>query len=295
MRIGKLLLFAQSLSNSFHLPPQVQGKLRPKVAVQAIKKKIAVDNPHVATYALGKRPDPVKETVLQLIQTWANAFRNEPSYRNIVDNYHLLKMEGLKFPQLEEADAMFTAEKAPEARDGERCALCRISFSLLQRKYNCRNCGDVFCQKCSSQSSTIPKFGFEKEVRVCDLCFNKLKTTSTRVHGPKSNFSITKHFNCQTENVVYVINCLKCNKVYVSETGRTIATRFKEHLADINTHCRDKSIPHHFNQADHSISHVWVKGLWLMFSQNTSDRKDMESHLIDKLGSRKPHGLNEKP
>ncbi|KAL8559934.1 hypothetical protein ACOMHN_016980 [Nucella lapillus] len=35
MRIGKLLLFAQSLSNSLHLPPQVQGKPSYKQPQQA--------------------------------------------------------------------------------------------------------------------------------------------------------------------------------------------------------------------------------------------------------------------
>ena len=45
------------------------------------------------------------------------------------------------------------------------------------------------------------------------------------------------------------------------------------------------------NQAGHSIHSICVKGLWLLFTDNASDRKDMESHLIDKLGSRRPGGI----
>ncbi|XP_076448857.1 hepatocyte growth factor-regulated tyrosine kinase substrate-like [Babylonia areolata] len=181
-----------------------QDDVQPKVAAQAIKKKIAVDNPHVASYALrvletcvkncgapfhqeiatkeymeflkeqANRQDPVKGKILELIQTWEHAFRNEPSYKAVEDTYHLLKMEGYQFPVLKEADAMFMSEKAPEWKDGETCTRCRVQFGMVQRKHHCRNCGEVFCNKCSSKNSIIPKFGIEREVRVCDSCFEKL-------------------------------------------------------------------------------------------------------------------------
>ncbi|XP_025078663.1 hepatocyte growth factor-regulated tyrosine kinase substrate-like [Pomacea canaliculata] len=182
-----------------------QNDVQPKLAVLAIRKKIAVDNPHVASYALQVletcvkncgatfhqevatkdfmeflkdqvkvRSDPVKGKILELIQTWSHAFRNEPSYRAVEDTFHLLKMEGHKFPVLKEADAMFSSEKAPEWKDGETCTRCRVQFGMVQRKHHCRNCGYVFCQKCSSKNSIIPKFGIEREVRVCDSCYDKI-------------------------------------------------------------------------------------------------------------------------
>ena len=61
----------------------------------------------------------------------------------------------------------------------------------------------------------------------------------------------------------YVIRCTisttKCAKLYIGETGRTLDTRFKEHLADVKYH-RDKPVDIHFNQAGHSIHDVRVKG-----------------------------------
>ena len=96
-----------------------------------------------------------------------------------------------------------------------------------------------------------------------------------------------------TDNIVYVIHCTECAELYIGETGRTLDTRFKEHLADIKQH-RDKPVANHFNPAGHSIHNIRVKGLRLLFTDNASDRKDMESHLIDKLGSRRPGGINEK-
>ena len=89
---------------------------------------------------------------------------------------------------------------------------------------------------------------------------------------------------------MYVVNCTKCTKLYIGETGHTLDTRFKEHLVDIKHH-RDKPVANHFNQAGHSIHNDRVKGPWLLFTGNASDRKDMEFHLIDKFGSRKPSGM----
>nr|KAG5698816.1 hypothetical protein BaRGS_019668 [Batillaria attramentaria] len=44
----------------------------------------------------------------------------------------------------------------------------------------------------------------------------------------------------------------------------------------------------------HSILNMTVTGLWLMHGDAT-DRRDMESHIIQRLGSQAPGGLNEKP
>lgn len=88
---------------------------------------------------------------------------------------NILKTEGRTFPELKEADAMFTSDTAPDWLDGDVCNRCRVAFSFTQRKHHCRNCGQVFCHQCSSKVSTLPKFGIEKEVRVCDGCFDELQ------------------------------------------------------------------------------------------------------------------------
>ncbi|CAB3229973.1 unnamed protein product [Arctia plantaginis] len=91
-----------------------------------------------------------------------------------MDTVNILKAEGYKFPTLKESDAMFSADTAPEWADGEVCHRCRVPFSLMVRRHHCRACGQVFCQQCSSKTSTLPKFGIEKEVRVCDACYDKV-------------------------------------------------------------------------------------------------------------------------
>lgn len=88
----------------------------------------------------------------------------------------ILKTKGHTFPELKEADAMFTSDTAPDWSDGKVCNRCRVPFSFTQRKHHCRNCGQIFCAQCSAKTCTLPKYGIEKEVRVCDGCYTLLRT-----------------------------------------------------------------------------------------------------------------------
>ncbi|KAL4659217.1 hepatocyte growth factor-regulated tyrosine kinase substrate-like isoform X1 [Arapaima gigas] len=183
-----------------------QGDAQAKYAIGAIKKKLNDKNPHVALYALEvlesvvkncgqtvhdevankqtmeelkdllkKQTEPnVRNKILYLIQAWAHAFRNEPKYKVVQDTYQIMKVEGHVFPEFKESDAMFAAERAPDWVDAEECHRCRVQFGVMTRKHHCRACGQIFCGKCSSKYSTIPKFGIEREVRVCEPCFELL-------------------------------------------------------------------------------------------------------------------------
>ncbi|XP_076183145.1 hepatocyte growth factor regulated tyrosine kinase substrate isoform X2 [Ptiloglossa arizonensis] len=187
-----------------------QGDVQPKAALAAIKKKVTNANPHLAFYALlvlescvkncgtlihdeiGTKQymeqlkelvkttthDNVKLKTLELIQAWAHAFRNSPKYRAVQDTLNIMKAEGYKFPVLKESDAMFIADTAPEWADGDVCHRCRVAFGVMQRKHHCRACGQVFCGQCSNKASTLPKFGIEKEVRVCEACYDQVNKPS---------------------------------------------------------------------------------------------------------------------
>ncbi len=185
------------------------GEVPPKYAVSAIKKRFYSENPHVALYALEvmescvkncgslvheevatrgfmeelrelvKRSsdDKIKKKVLEMIQNWGMAFRSSQKYRIVTDTLNLMKAEGWEFPPIREAEAMFEADVAPEWKEGEVCHRCRAPFGLMTRQHHCRACGQVFCARCSSRSCLLPKFGIEKEVRVCDSCYEE--------YGPK--------------------------------------------------------------------------------------------------------------
>lgn len=137
--------------------------------------------------------EQVKEKILELIQAWAHAFRNQPAHCAVSDMYNLLKIEGCKFPPLKESDAMFVCSEAPAWKNGDCCQRCRQPFTMLERKHHCRHCADVFCQKCSSKSCAIPKFGIEKEVRVCDDCFDELSRPDNRPSTATGSLNVAKN------------------------------------------------------------------------------------------------------
>lgn len=118
--------------------------------------------------------DLVKEQILSMVQTWNQTLGKKSNYRVIQDTYNVLRAEGYTFPQLNESEAMYLAETAPEWAEGDVCHQCRVKFSTFTRQHHCRCCGQVFCAKCSAKNSIIPKYGIEREVRVCDTCYDSI-------------------------------------------------------------------------------------------------------------------------
>ncbi|XP_052816149.1 WD repeat and FYVE domain-containing protein 3-like isoform X4 [Mya arenaria] len=58
----------------------------------------------------------------------------------------------------------------------ETCMQCGIRFSLTERRHHCRNCGQVFCSKCSRYETEIRRLRIRKPVRVCLPCYNMIKS-----------------------------------------------------------------------------------------------------------------------
>ncbi|XP_017486367.1 PREDICTED: hepatocyte growth factor-regulated tyrosine kinase substrate-like [Rhagoletis zephyria] len=193
--------------------------VQPKYALSAIRKKLFATNPNVVLMGLRVLESCVKncgslfhnevatrqfmddleevikqsndvnvrDETLRIIQVMAYAFRNDPGYRAVGDKMKYLKHGGYQFPVLKESDAMFSADSAPDWADGEVCHRCRVQFAFLVRKHHCRNCGQVFCATCSAKTSTIPRFGIEREVRVCDVCYDKINSKPSKSESGKSH------------------------------------------------------------------------------------------------------------
>ena len=52
------------------------------------------------------------------------------------------------------------------------CRSCKSNFTATKRKHHCRNCGQIFCDKCSKQKAKTQTS--KKPVRVCEHCYSNL-------------------------------------------------------------------------------------------------------------------------
>ncbi|KAL3344336.1 hypothetical protein AABB24_023660 [Solanum stoloniferum] len=52
----------------------------------------------------------------------------------------------------------------------QKCTACAIDFSAFNRKHHCRNCGDIFCDKCTQGRVSLTADEDAQPVRVCDRC-----------------------------------------------------------------------------------------------------------------------------
>ncbi|GER26251.1 lateral signaling target protein-like protein [Striga asiatica] len=51
-----------------------------------------------------------------------------------------------------------------------KCTTCRADFSAFNRRHHCRNCGDIFCDKCTQGRIALTEEEHAQPVRVCDQC-----------------------------------------------------------------------------------------------------------------------------
>ncbi|XP_077246646.1 RING/FYVE/PHD zinc finger superfamily protein [Tasmannia lanceolata] len=63
-----------------------------------------------------------------------------------------------------------------------KCTACGTDFGAFNRKHHCRNCGDIFCDKCTAGRIALTADEQAQPVRVCDRC---LAEVSQRLSNAK--------------------------------------------------------------------------------------------------------------
>ena len=116
-------------------------------------------------------------------------------------------------------------------------------------------------------------------------------TSINTVVGPSGSVSIYKTFTCTSKGIIYAILCTKCPQIlYIGETGQMLAERFRSHLFDIRHNSNHSEVANHFNSVLHNIDDCIVTGL--KYVSNREERRLKEAHLIRRLGTLIPQGLN---
>jgi hypothetical protein len=126
-------------------------------------------------------------------------------------------------------------------------------------------------------------------------CCAQLRNTSTFSNSNKTaQFDITHQFTCNSSDVIYVIDCGKCSRLYVGQTGRKLKYRMNGHRSDIKLK-KNTAISIHFNSPNHGCSDVFVTPIFDITGIPQSDRFRIENYFMRKLDTLYPIGMNHLP
>ena len=98
--------------------------------------------------------------------------------------------------------------------------------------------------------------------------------------------SIKSNLTCETKNLIYMIQCNRCNLQYIGETKRRLKDRFNEHRRTIdnpNTKSKPTTAAEHFLTApNRTANDMQLIPIEKVFSNRDSVRKAREAFLISK-------------
>ncbi|XP_061757936.1 RUN and FYVE domain-containing protein 1 [Nerophis ophidion] len=79
-----------------------------------------------------------------------------------------LSQSKLKMEDFKEVNKALKGQAWLKDDEATQCKQCQKEFSISRRKHHCRNCGDIYCNTCSSNELALPSY--PRPVRVCDMC-----------------------------------------------------------------------------------------------------------------------------
>lgn len=71
--------------------------------------------------------------------------------------------------------------------------------------------------------------------KICRACNHTTLTKTCKSTSDPSipPFKIMSHINCNSKNVIYIIECIQCSLQYVGCTSNPLKVRIRRHLTDI--------------------------------------------------------------
>ena len=112
----------------------------------------------------------------------------------------------------------------------------------------------------------------------------------------KQRWEIHGNINCETANLVYLIECKKenCKARYIGQTERKLKERFANHKQYTKSIIPTQATGEHFNLPGHSLSDITVTIIEQIKNKNEDYRKQRETFHIKKFNTYYK-GLNRQP
>ena len=117
--------------------------------------------------------------------------------------------------------------------------------------------------------------------KMCTICPYVKEGTDIKVNNKRFPWKINKSVNCETNNIVYMIECLKCKERYIGESKRSLKSRMADHRSYINNEHIDTTTGAHFNQPRHQLSDMTVTIVEVSKKKDDTYRKEREKYFIN--------------
>ncbi|KAL9972935.1 hypothetical protein ACROYT_G019335 [Oculina patagonica] len=121
--------------------------------------------------------------------------------------------------------------------------------------------------------------------------------TNYTFHTTGETTLINQHIDCNSKNVIYMVQCNRCHKQYIGETKRRLKDRFNEHRRTVDkktNHSKPTTVSEHFLCNNHNATDMQLIPLELIRSNRDVVRKAREAYLIERGQTLEPLGLNKK-
>ena len=125
--------------------------------------------------------------------------------------------------------------------------------------------------------------------RGCKTCQHIKITDTFRSSVTKKSYKVHTSVTCKTKGVVYLIECRKCPKQYVSLTKNALNIRLNGHRDDIKHKKTQKPVSECFNLPEKDLTIMIIEKVT---TNDCQTRESRRRYWIDKLGSMVPGGIN---
>ena len=115
----------------------------------------------------------------------------------------------------------------------------------------------------------------------CPACPFIQEGTKIKINR-KTDWKINKKTNCESSNIVYMIECSKdnCDQRYIEETKRWLKARLAEHRGYVRSNDTTKATGAHFNLPGHALSDMKVTIIEQVKIKDDQYRKQREEYYI---------------
>ena len=120
-----------------------------------------------------------------------------------------------------------------------------------------------------------------------------IKTGVFTSNCTQESFQMRYSTSCTSQNVIYLIECKRCNMQYIGQTNQQVSKHMNSHRFDINNYDDQgyaTNVALHFSLDSHSLDDFRFVPIDIV--NNEMDRLCKETYWIHKLDTLHPKGMN---